>query len=209
MRKYLDKHIQDAINLRKTHKYSFKTLSKLTGIPANTIRGWCKDEIIGTRWDTLLITNERLRQEHKNSEKKVVNRIKTIDKELAKVFVALIYWCEGTKYPSENRVTFVNSDPTLTKLFLELLRKAFPINESKLRIQLQIHKTHNFGDIRKFWSELLLIPESQFSKPTVTTPNGGKHRHNYLGTCSVRYTDFRVQLKLMGIYEEFARRFTQ
>ena len=207
MRKYIDKQIQEAISLRKTHKYSFKTLAKITGIPANTIRGWCKDEVMGTRWDTLLISNERKRQDHKDSEKMAVNRIKSIDKNLAKVLAALIYWCEGTKYPSENRVTFINSDPKLSKLFLELLRKAFPIDESRLRVHLQIHDTHKFGDIREYWSKLLSIPESQFIKPTITKPNGGKHRTNYLGTCSIRYTNFKVQLKLIGIYEEFANRF--
>jgi len=93
----------------------------------------------------------------------------------------------------------------LLKLFIKLLRESFDINESKFRIKLQIHSTQNFNEIKKFWSKVLNIPTAQFIKPTITIANGKKHRKNYMGTCTIRYVDYRIQLQLIGIYEQFGK----
>lgn len=207
MKKYKDQDIDDAKELRKTEGYSFAELQNITGIPATTIRNWCKDDISGSRWDTLLLSNERKRQLLKSSEKSIVNELEHITQRQAKIYASLLYWCEGSKYPSENSIAFTNSDPTLTRLFIDLLRKSFLLDESKFRIHIQIHDTHDFNTIKQFWSELLSIPQKQILKPTITKANGGKHRKDYFGTCTIRYHDFRIQLKLIGIYEEFVRKF--
>lgn len=209
MKRYLDHEIEKARDLRKKERYSFAQLQRITGIPATTIRNWCRDDFLGTRWDTLLISNQRKRQELKASEKHIINALNTIDISYAKIFTALLYWCEGTKYPASNKIEFSNSDPFLLKLFITLLRKSFSLDESKIRIHLQIHDVHNFNEIKKYWSELLHVSQSQFIKPTITKLKGGKHRREYFGTCTIKYTDFRIQLKLIGIYEEFARRFDE
>ncbi|MCL4354904.1 hypothetical protein M1349_05605 [Patescibacteria group bacterium] len=206
MRKYKDSDIEKAKALRKKKRYSFAKLQKITGIPATTIRNWCQDDFLGTRWDTLLISNQRKRRKIKSSEISSISSIKELDTNNAKVFASLIYWCEGTKYPASNKLEFANSDPLLLKLFTTLLRKAFVLKESKLRVHVQIHDTHDFKKIKNFWSNHLDIPQSQFIKPTVTKPRGGKHRKDYLGTCTVRYYDYRIQLKLIGIYEAFAKK---
>jgi len=205
MKKYQDEEIEKAKKLRNKHNYSFATLQKITGIPATTIRNWCKDDFLGTRWDTLLISNERKRQKIKLSEIKSVNSFKRINKKTAKILAAILYWCEGSKYPSTNKMDLTNSDPKLLKIFLKLLRTSFNLDESKFRVKLQIHDTHDFEKIKKYWSKILSIPQSQFMKPTITKPTGRKHRKEYFGTCTVRYHDYKLQLKLIGIYEEFAK----
>src|SRR3972149_6782145 len=113
MKKYSDSKIQDAINLRRKEKYSFVQLQKITQIPASTIRNWCKNERMGTKWDTLLATNERKRNEIINSERSVNEELKKINVSTVKLLVSLLYWCEGAKYPSSNSLAFVNSDPQL------------------------------------------------------------------------------------------------
>jgi hypothetical protein len=207
MGKYPDEEIERARELRRKERYSFAQLQRITGIPATTIRNWCSNDSLGTRWDILLTSNERKRQEIKASETSIISTLKNISNREAKIFAALIYWCEGTKYPASNKLEFTNSDPTLQKLFISLLRKSFPLDESKFRVHLQIHDIHVIQEINRFWSKLLSIPESQFIKPTITKARGGKHRKEYFGTCALRYTDFRIQLKLIGIYEAFAKRF--
>ena len=206
MKRYRDWEIENAKILRKKEHYSFAQLHKLTGIPATTIRNWCAADVLGSKWDTLLITNERKRKELKASETNILSSLKDIDCTNAKIFAALLYWCEGTKYPANNKVEFSNSDPALQRLFITLLRKGFHLDETKFRIHLQIHDTHNYEEIKRFWSDLLKVPNTKFIKPTITIRKGGKHKKEYFGTCAVRYIDFRVQLKLIGIYEEFARR---
>lgn len=177
------------------------------GVPETTVRNWCMNFDDGTKWDTILVNNERKRQEFRQSEIGVVNSISLSDKEKIKLLTALLYWCEGSKYPSSSAVTMVNSDPDLMRTFIHLFRYAFKLDELKFHVHLQIHTTHDYKKIREYWSKLLHIPEVQFIKPTITKPKGGKHRNQYLGTCTVKYSDYRILLKLMGIYETFAKKF--
>lgn len=205
MKKYHDKELKKAQSLRKKHGYSFVKLQSITGIPATTIRNWCKDDFLGTRWDTLLTTNERKRNEIRFSETEVVKKFRPLNKDTTKILTSIMYWCEGSKYPATNKADFTNSDPLLLQTFIALLRKSFMLDESKFRIKLQIHSTHDFEIIKKYWSKLLNIPVSQFIKPTITTANGKKHRKEYMGTCTIRYSDYKIQLKLIGIYEQFGK----
>lgn len=207
MKKYSDQEILRAKDLRLKKGYSFAHLERLTGIPATTIRNWCRGESQQTRWEALLIANDRKRNNIRLSEKSVVQKnIVDLTSINAKLFVSLLYWCEGSKYPATNKVAFANSDPYLMKTFIVLFRKAFTIDESKLRVHVQIHSIHDFNVVKAYWSTLLTIPESQFLKPTITIMRGGKHRKVYHGTCTVRYPDYRILLKMMGIYEEFSKR---
>lgn len=201
MRKYSDEAIHNAKELRKRDRLSFAHLQKVTGIPATTIRNWCEGEFVGTKWDILLATNERRRSELRKSETHVTNSLKDITPEMAKLLAAIIYWCEGAKYPSSNAMLLVNSDPGLLKVFISLFRQGFELDESKFRIRLQVHSNQNIKKLEQFWSKLLRISTSQFMKPTITTARGGKHRNQYMGTCTIKYQDVRIQLKLIGIYE--------
>jgi hypothetical protein len=207
MKRHEEKEIVKIRELRKSKRYSFAQIGRMTNIPSTTIRNWCMDIAVGTKWDTLLATNKRKRQELLTAEAGIVEGVDIKSTENAKFLAALLYWCEGSKYPSSTAVTMVNSDPDLMKSFVRLLRNAFKLDESKFHVHLQIHTTHDFIKVRKFWSELLQVPASQFMKPTVTKPNGRKHRSQYFGTCTLKYQDYRLLLKLMGIYEAFARRF--
>jgi len=112
------------------------------------------------------------------------------------------------RYPSSTAVTMVNSDPDLMRTFIHLFRRSFVLNEAKFQVHLQIHTTHDYKQVRDYWSKLLHIPECRFMKPTVTKPKGGKHRKEYFGTCTVKYHDYRLLLKLMGIYEVLAKKFS-
>jgi hypothetical protein len=60
--------------------------------------------------------------------------------------------------------------------------------------------------LAKYWKKLLGISQDKFYKPTVTAATQGRHRLNYLGTCSVKYYNYRLQLRLIGIYEQFMRK---
>ena len=118
----------------------------------------------------------------------------------AKMLAGLLYWCEGSKYPASACLSFTSSDPEMQKVFISLLRKAFVLDESRFRVWLQIHDTHDREEIFNFWSKLLNIPVEQFIKPKVTKMHGLKYRNVYYGTCSVRYSDYSIILRLMGIY---------
>lgn len=143
------------------------------------------------------------KNKRKSIAKIVVNRYK-LNKTSARVLLALLYWSSGSKYPSSNFIAFSNSDPNLVKTFLSLLRSTFPIKESKIKIHLQLHKTHNIKRIIQYWSRLLEIPKTQFYKPTITKPPKKISRSDYSGTCTIRYYSLDLLLTIMKIYEEIA-----
>jgi hypothetical protein len=128
------------------------------------------------------------------------------NKDMNKLICAVLYGCEGAKYPASNKIAFTNSDDQLICTFVNLIRRSFVLDESKWRVHLQIHTDQDYPELIKFWSSLLKIDSNKFIKPTITSPNGKKHRNIYKGTCTVRYYDYRLQLKLIGIFGEFMRK---
>ena len=201
MKRYDENFIKMVREIRIQKKLSYARLSQRYNIHSSTIRNWCCDiKSIGSKSDILLLYNEEKRTNIKNSENSIVPKLEAISKENAKFLAGLLYGCEGSKYPASNCMAFANSDPKLVVTFLHLRRKAFKLEKKKFIVHLQIHSTQKFGDLRKKWSNLLSIPEDQFLKPTVTSPKGKKHRNNYFGTCTLRYQDYRIQLKLPRPY---------
>lgn len=205
MKRYSEDFIKKIREIRKKEKLSFKRLGERFNIPNSTIRNWCYG-LSNNKWEALIIRNEKIRKKLKKSENSVVPKINSIGKKQAKFLAAILYGCEGSKYPSSNNVGFVNSDPDLVLSFLKLLKKSFDLDKKKFSVHLQIHTTHNYEKIKNFWANLLGLSEDCFIKPTVREPKGKKHRDNYRGTCSLRYGDYRIQLKLLGIFETFIKK---
>lgn len=183
---------------------SYTEIAQKLNISKSQISVWCNDLSESSHSSTIR-THQKRRKLLLESENEIVKSI-NFDKTNAKIFCGILYGCEGSKYPASNGVALTNADPDLILSFLTLFRKAFDINEGKLRVHLQIHTDQNYQKLVSYWSSLLDIPEAQFYKPTVTKPHGRKHRDKYLGTCTVKYYDYRLQLKLIGIFEEFMRK---
>ncbi len=132
-----------------------------------------------------------------------------IDESSAKILLSLLYWCEGCKYPGSNKIEFVSSDETMQTTFIKLMRIAYAeeLDESKFRVMLQLHTTHNINSQINYWSKLLDIPVSQFIKPHLTIKTGSRYRSIYNGTCNLRYFDYRLLLRIMGTYAHFSKQF--
>lgn len=177
-----------------------KAISAELGITSSTVSRWCTE--IPNRFSKVIDQNQKKRQLYYSQDQ--VN-IKTMSPKQTRVFSALLYWCEGSKYPSSNRICFTSCDPDLQKLFISLIRKGFDLDNSKFRIWLQLHTDHSEKDIKEFWSKKLNVPTNQFIKPKITKKNGGKYRTVYRGTFSLRYNDYSILLRLMGIYKRFAK----
>ena len=180
-----------------------RAIGKTLGIHPGAILRWCN--ITPTYHNSYSHSHyyETLRDYWFNLDKVSLAKI---DIDTCKILLSLLYWCEGGKYPSSNKVDFASSDEKMQVVFIQLLRKAFEsdIVESKFRVWLQLHSTQNKEEVIKYWSKLLSIPVKQFIKPHITIPKGGKYRRVYNGTCSVRYNDYRVLLRIMGIYSRIS-----
>ena len=186
---------------------SYGEISRKLNIPNRTIADWCQGLVKGSNTNSTIRTHQARRKRYLYSEKKVFcNQI--INRDMAKIYCGILYGCEGSKYPASNGIALTNSDPDLINAFITLFRKAFLVDEQKWRVHLQIHTTHDYEKLTDYWSTLLNIPKNKFYKPTLTEPHGRKHRSEYLGTCTLKYFNYRFQLKLIGIFEEFMRKST-
>ncbi len=184
---------------------SYCQISKKLNISNSTIAVWCRDLKIGSNTNGVIRTYQARRRRLLHSEKKIFNNI-VFDKTQAKIYCGILYGCEGSKYPASSGVMLTNADPELMLSFITLFRKSFRVEENRLRVHLQIHTTQNYSKLLNYWSRLLKVPKSQFYKPTLTEPHGRKHRSKYLGTCTLKYHNYRFQLKLIGIFDEFMRK---
>ncbi len=202
LKRYSDSLVNQIKETRIKEKLSFSELGKRFNIPDTTIGNW-NLELVGTSRDYLIGRHRKQCGEIKESEIGIVPKVCSLSSPKAKLLAGLLYGCEGSKYPNNRGVAFSNSNPFLVATFINLLRRSFYLNEEKFSVHLQIHSNHDFDSLKSYWSNLLKLPTEVFIKPTITTPHGGKHREDYKGTCTLKYGDYKVQLKLLGIYECF------
>jgi hypothetical protein len=193
--------IVDLVRKDRLNGFSLRQLERKYKVSSSRISVWVKDIEVNNK--AYLEARERQLKSKKLYED--LSKKFTITHESAKFLASLLYWCEGSKYPSTNRISFTNSDPALVKTFIALLRKGFDIKENKFRVILQVHATQNYEVVLDYWSNLLSIPKDQFYTPTITRPMMRRKRMNYMGTGTVKYYDVKLLLNLMGIYESFGR----
>lgn len=125
-------------------------------------------------------------------------------KECLKLLCSFLYWSEGAKGPSA--LSFTNSDPSMVKTFLKLLRENFTIDERRLKAILHLHSYHNVQRQVIFWSKITHIPTVNIS--IYNKANVGKNiREGYPGCIAVRYHDVKVFKELVFYYKLFAHRY--
>lgn len=124
------------------------------------------------------------------------------DVEILAGLLAMLYWAEGTK-GSVGGLVFANTDPRLALLFITLLRKCFPIDESRVRIRLHLHHYHNEKDAKRYWSDLLQVPEEQFGKIYwKERSKTRKFRQNFQGICFIIYNDIAIKRRILFTAQE-------
>lgn len=141
--------------------------------------------------------------------KEEVGRWKFLDSlDMGKCLLSILYWTEGQKLPEKQApVKFANTDPRLVLLFLTLLRKCYPIDETKLRIGLHVHWYHNKNKVKRFWGKLLNIDESNFNK--IYIKHRGKTRRfrkNFAGICFVIYYSLKLRREIVETGYNIAER---
>ncbi len=211
--------VKKAHDLRRVGD-SLISISRKLGISKSTASEWCRNVELPNdikskmhdRWESGFKKGiEVMRIRRENAEEKRVEIANTLlqnrdiskNKELLKIYAALLYWCEGSKQPFTS-VVFTNSDPSLVSAFLYCLRKGFNLFEEKFRVHLHLHDYHNETEQIKFWSDATHIPSSQFRKTFNKQSNHIRKRDNYPGCISVRYYNSAIAKELRAIYHAFA-----
>jgi hypothetical protein len=101
----------------------------------------------------------------------------------SELFVAGLaaYWAEGTKAKpwraSSERVVFINSDPTMIRLFLAWL-DLIGVGRERLIYRLSIHETAGIAESTRFWADVVGASESDFRRPTIKRHQPKTNRRN-------------------------------
>jgi hypothetical protein len=86
---------------------------------------------------------------------------------------ALVYMCEGAKskpWRRRDRLTFINNDPRLLRLFLGFLATQGRPPDS-VRYRVHIHETADAEAAGDWWAECLKVPRELFQRPTIKRHN--------------------------------------
>ncbi|RLV67204.1 hypothetical protein STAN_2728 [Streptomyces sp. CBMAI 2042] len=145
---------------------------------------------IGRRgWEATLQRRDAERQAQKQKAAAEVGAM--TDRELFLLGVGL-YWAEGTKskpYRTQERVTFVNSDPGMIEVFLAWLH-LLGVDDEHLRFHVLIHETADVAAAEQFWAELTGAEPSAFGKTSLKKHAPKTNRKNvgdnYRGCLAVR-----------------------
>lgn len=207
---------EKAIKLRKKG-YSLNQISQILKIYKSTASEWLKNINLSQ------VAQNRLKKRHILGQYKAIKTAKIkrdlmkskidkttsdsiknikLNKELFKLLCSFLFWTEGGK-STDSYVFFTNSDPKMVATFVKLLRGSYKLDEEKFRAMLHIHKYHNEGDIKDFWSQITNIPLTQFSKSYKKSSTGKRIRDNYKGTIRIRYYDYKIALELRSFYNTF------
>jgi hypothetical protein len=81
-----------------------------------------------------------------------------------------MYWSEGAKskpWRINDRVTFINSDPTMIATFVRWL-KMLNVRSDQLTYRLSIHETADIARSTEFWAGVVGVPVAQFKRASLT-----------------------------------------
>ena len=207
---------------RRAEGHSLQEISDQLCVPKNTIQGWVRRVVLTeTQRHRLeskaveraaygrplaVIAWQRKIEAWKQSIEGQVSHIGPLpfsDSTIAKLTCGLLYICEGAKYPTTQGVGFANTDPRMIACFLNLLRREFAIDESKLRIRV-MHRWDQDGEIlREFWSKVTRIPIAQSYRSYADRRTKGHptRQAGYHGVCCLHYPSTAVQYQLQAIGE--------
>lgn len=210
---------QQALELRK-NGFSIKEIVSKLGIAQSTASLWSRnvrlDDKALARLRTRVTAGQYASAEKKKSQTEILNtRLRSeasdfvkcadISEDAQQMLGALIYWCEGVK-EYKNGIAFTNSDPLLTRLFINLMANHFSADRSKFLCRLHLHEYHDDTIQKKFWSSAVKLPLVQFQKTYLKPHTGVRYRDGYPGCISVRYYDNILARKVMFIAQEFIKK---
>lgn len=190
-------------------------------IPKSTLSLWCKkiDDFSdkksyenkirsavlggGSRGRQAALVANKIRRKHylQALEKKNAPLVQLLqDSKIGKITLAVLYLAEGGKF-RKGAVMFGNSDPAIIALFLNLLRKTYPINRVNFRCTVQCRSDQSISALESFWEEVTRIPRSQFYRARVDMRSVGKitRKSEYKGVYRIDYFSANIYNDIMSV----------
>ncbi|MBP9864442.1 hypothetical protein KBC54_03270 [Patescibacteria group bacterium] len=214
--------IRDKVIALRRKGESFSSINAHLGqrIPKSTLSNWCQNvhlpsHVLRQKHKCMLAHLVHARQKSTESKKslqiaktekiikdniKLKNLIEQPD--VAKISLVILYMCEGMKKANRASVTFGNSDPSIIRLFLHLLKICFSIDETRFRCTIQCRADQTPAQLETFWSKVTGIPQNQFYSTRIDerTRNRPSRNKSYHGVCRIDYFSADVFKELVAIH---------
>ncbi len=206
-----DQKIQ-AIKLRKTGK-SYGEIRKQVNVSKATLSMWLRDIKLTPDQEKRIYVELRQKNAYRmaksNQQKRVKNTekiIKEARQEAVKFFKnplfisgLMLYWAEGDKSETQERVKFTNSDPRMIGLAMRWFRDICEVPEEKFRACVYIHSLHSRENIESYWSKITGIPINQFFKTQIKQTSLKQRRNKlYEGTFAITVSNKNLFRKIKG-----------
>lgn len=127
---------------------------------------------------------------------------KVLDKDIAKIVLAILCLGEASKSIRSNVFCLGNTDHRIIELFIYLLRMCFSdFDPNRLRCTIQCRADQDIRLLEKYWQKITNIPPLYFHKTRIDPRTIGKPtlRKNYMGVLKVDYLDTKKQLELESL----------
>lgn len=208
----------ESIKLRQKG-YSLNEIVSKVGVSKSTASVWVRDVVLTKSAQKKLhskISNGQIasrnaiRAKTLMKEKEAISKANLIllnadvDKNIAKIICAMIYYCEGVK-DVKYGIYFTNSDPLMVSTFLRLFRLCFEVSEKKFRVCIHLHSYHKVRKQLSFWSKVTNIPLRQFIKPYMKQSSKSYKKDEYQGCASIRYSDANIGREMKEIAVQFMK----
>jgi hypothetical protein len=213
---------QKATDLRREGKSLGEITVKLK-IPKSTLSGWLKDVemplkfkriLRQRRLDALIGARVKAADFHRQER---VKRMETIEKEAsrflksvklnsttAELIFSSFYLAEGAKRRGSFEIA--NSNPEILAGFWNLMRILYPLDLKRVRCHLYLRLDQSEKKLKKYWSDVLNIPEKQFIKSQFDKRAISATRENYKGVCCIYYNNVNLQKRAIAIGEELLKK---
>lgn len=210
-----------AVKLRLQGK-SYREISEELKIAKSTLNGWLKNIEISPEQRQRLVEQWKLGLHKARLQSQLVKKARKLenihesqvfaqdflksielDNKTLELFLAGLYLGEGFKV--NGRLGLGNANPQIMCLFITLIRKLYPINESKLNAQIFARADQDPELLVNYWSDLLNIPQAQFHRTQVDARAKNPTRPNYFGVCAVNYSDVVLQRRILAIGREMLK----
>lgn len=181
----LDSNKTMKITQLRSNGLSIPEIASLIGVPKTTVFRYArsvkiKPEFISA-WEVKRGGSRRRKQaKEKIAADEGLNFIGSLTGKEKMLILASLYWAEGSK----KDFGLSNSDPSLIKLFVYLLRDVLKIENDRIRPSIRVYSDLNINKSLDFWSAKIGMPKVDFLKVEVL--KGKKEGRLEYGMCRIR-----------------------
>ncbi len=209
----------EAEHLRRDEGLSYNEIASQLGVNKSTLSYWLRDLALSDqhkeRLQERLAANRRAfaarawpinRERHERARQSAYDGGFAVAAQLPdttaahEIAFAMLYLGEGTK--AGNRVMLGSTTPAILRYTIWALKTLYGVEERKIicRLHLIAAAEHLEGELRRWWSGELEVPQEQFQSTTYDRrPREVILTQEYRGVCSVLCLDTALQQRILGV----------